>query len=90
MSNNSRTRLLDPNCTQGHLNYTVPNGDTACTSEEDVSEQSIDQASKPSAIADVALLRNLENRRVWQSGDFWLLFGILSLRMCFQFLIVFY
>ncbi|KAF8812696.1 MFS general substrate transporter [Phlegmacium glaucopus] len=81
VSNNSRTRLLDSDFIEGensHATYTVPNVATAYTIR-DVSENDIYQVSRPSAVSDSLLLRNLENRTVLQSGDFWLLFTILSL-----------
>jgi hypothetical protein len=75
VTNNSRTHLLDP--IQGenlHSSYTVYNND-----------RDNSQESKP--IADLALLRNLGNRKVLCSGDFWLLATMVTLRMCFFFLI---
>ena len=82
--NSSRTRLLDPSYIEGqnsHHNYTVPNGDTAVCRTENVSEHP--EPSKLSAVTDVALLRDLEDRNVLGSGDFWLLATIVALRMCF-------
>ena len=84
----SRTRLLDPNFVEGqnlHHSYSVPNSDAT----EDASEHSENinsQASKlSSTITDFALLRNLEDRKIFWSGDFWLLATISSLRACSKF-----
>lgn len=82
--NDSRTRLLGPKFVQEeNTSHVLSNGDTAYT----IADNSERSASRSIAeVAESVLLRNLGNRKVLRSGDFWLLATILSLRMCFQFL----
>ena len=90
LGNNSRSHLLDPISTEGEedsYHNSVHNGAVYMT--VNISERSENyggQESGPSAVTDSALLRNLQNRKVWWNGDFWLLVAILSLRMRSHFL----
>ena len=89
LGNNSRSHLLDPISTEGEDSYhnSVQNGAVYMT--VNISERSDNycgQESGPSTVTGSALLRNLQNRKVWWNGDFWLLVAILSLRTCSHFL----